>query len=326
MFSSDDTHTTTSSRPSSDLSDRLHLHARRRGGERAVVLQDVRVVCQLARRADVVAQHVLRRGNARHASAGGRRAGCRTRTRPSIPCTPSRNRRPAVCFGSRVSVTICCAGSAAAENSRTANPRAAGSERGRRMRAAFITRDSLSRLHSAGVATDGPGSRYGRTGGCGQRRVAYALPERSARRAGTCLTAPRGAGVPSGFAPTPPARRSVQNGRAIAPPAVRRGSGPRDRTCATPGGRMKPARSGGSRPKRRASASPEEVCAREFHAALSACRMEPVGLAGVPSPWDSAEGLLSGSRCMPQAGKAPCAKCVESARGPPGGPLRYVIA
>ncbi len=45
------------------LADRLHLHARRRRGERAVVLHDVRVVGEFLRRADVIAEHVLRTRN-----------------------------------------------------------------------------------------------------------------------------------------------------------------------------------------------------------------------------------------------------------------------
>ena len=45
------------------LADRLDLHARRGRGQRAVVLQDVGVVGQLVRRADVIAEHVFRRRN-----------------------------------------------------------------------------------------------------------------------------------------------------------------------------------------------------------------------------------------------------------------------
>ena len=48
------------------LADRLDLHARRRLRQGAIVLQDVGVVGELRRRADVVAEHVLRRGNPRH--------------------------------------------------------------------------------------------------------------------------------------------------------------------------------------------------------------------------------------------------------------------
>ena len=47
------------------LADRLDLHARRCLRERAVVLEDVGVVRQLRRRADVVPEHVLRRRNSR---------------------------------------------------------------------------------------------------------------------------------------------------------------------------------------------------------------------------------------------------------------------
>ena len=48
------------------LADRHDLDARRRRRQRAVVLQDVGVVGQLLRRADVVAEHVLGRRDAGH--------------------------------------------------------------------------------------------------------------------------------------------------------------------------------------------------------------------------------------------------------------------
>src|SRR5581483_621496 len=48
------------------FADRQDLDARRRGGERAVVLQDVGVISELFGLADVVSQRILWRRNARH--------------------------------------------------------------------------------------------------------------------------------------------------------------------------------------------------------------------------------------------------------------------
>ena len=95
------------------LADRLDLHARRRRRERAVVLQDVGVVGQLRRRADVVAEHVLRRRDPRHHRQVIDQRAAEVRRRRPLLVRAWRSPRPASASGSRVSVTICCAGSAA---------------------------------------------------------------------------------------------------------------------------------------------------------------------------------------------------------------------